>query len=123
MKKIIQITCKGNLLYALDSEGNTYFEANDRDEWVLFIQNIEQKSERKKTTGFVKPTIDEIRAFIKQENILYVDPETFLNHYESVGWIVGKNKAVMKDWGSAIRNWNTRNKPAEIKDDWAEICK
>jgi len=37
-----------------------------------------------------------------------VDPETFVNFYESKGWMVGKNK--MKDWKAAVRQWNSRSK-------------
>lgn len=72
----------------------------------------ESKSKSKNNT-FVKPTIEEIQAFIK-ENTLSVDAEYFRNYYESNGWMVGKVK--MKDWKATLRNWSRREaqKPGVI---------
>jgi hypothetical protein len=55
---------------------------------------------------FVKPTIDEIRLYCKERQN-NVNPEKWLNHYESNGWKVGKNS--MKDWKAAVRTWETNN--------------
>lgn len=38
-----------------------------------------------------------------QEKGFTIDPERFVDYYNSVGWMVGKNK--MKDWRAAVRNW------------------
>lgn len=51
---------------------------------------------------FVKPTIEEIRAYCSERNNT-VDAESFYDFYESKGWVVGKSP--MKDWKSAVRNW------------------
>ena len=60
-----------------------------------------QKSNR----AFKPPTLEEIKAYcLERKN--NVDPETFYDFYESKGWMVGKNK--MKDWQSAVRNWERR---------------
>ena len=57
--------------------------------------------------NFIKPTIEEIQEYCKERNN-NVDAERFYNFYESKGWMVGKNK--MKDWKSAVRNWEQNNK-------------
>ena len=57
--------------------------------------------ERTKST-FVKPTLEEVSEYCKERN-KGVNPEKFINHYTSNGWMVGKNK--MKDWKSAVRTW------------------
>ena len=51
---------------------------------------------------FIKPTIDEIKTYCSERKN-DVDPEKWLSHYESNGWMVGKNK--MKDWKAAVRTW------------------
>lgn len=51
---------------------------------------------------FVKPTIEEIRAYCSERNNT-VDAESFYDFYESKGWVVGKSP--MKDWKSAVRTW------------------
>ena len=55
---------------------------------------------------FVKPTVEEVRNYcIERKN--NVDPERFVNFYESKDWFVGKNK--MKDWRAAVRTWERGN--------------
>jgi len=55
---------------------------------------------------FEKPTLGEIATYCRDRAKLGkhpVDPEAFLDHYESNGWRVGKTP--MKDWRSAVRTW------------------
>lgn len=61
----------------------------------------------KKSTRFVKPSIDEVRAYGIEKNLIYLDPEAFWYFYESKGWKVGKE--VMKNWRSAASGWNSRS--------------
>lgn len=57
------------------------------------------------SSSFQKPSLDDIRAYcISRGN--NVDPEQFLNFYESKGWVVGKSP--MKDWRAAVRTWEKR---------------
>lgn len=58
-----------------------------------------------KRTRFIPPTVDEVRAYC-QENGYQVNAEYFVDYYTANGWMAGKNK--MKDWQSAVRNWNRR---------------
>lgn len=61
----------------------------------------------KTTNKFVKPTLEEVKQYcLEREN--NIDPENFIDYYNSVGWKVGKNQ--MKDWKAAIRTWERRNK-------------
>lgn len=54
----------------------------------------------------IPPKIEEVRAYCNlREN--RVNPEQFMDYYESKGWMVGKTK--MKDWKAAIRTWERRN--------------
>ena len=56
---------------------------------------------------FAPPNVDEIRAYIAQQNYTF-DAESFYDFYQSKGWMVGKNK--MKDWKAAARNWQRMEK-------------
>ena len=59
-------------------------------------------SSKRESTKFVPPTVDEVKAYcIERGNT--IDPESFIDFYESKGWMVGRNK--MKDWKAAIRTW------------------
>jgi hypothetical protein len=65
------------------------------------------KVNNKKNTTFVKPTLDEVKNYCLERNNS-VDPESFIDFYESKGWLIGKNH--MKDWKAAVRTWEKRNK-------------
>nr|DAD61818.1 MAG TPA: hypothetical protein [Caudoviricetes sp.] len=59
-----------------------------------------------KRTRFIKPSLADIKAYCaEREN--NVDPEKFINYYDSNGWHVGKNP--MKDWRAAVRTWEKNN--------------
>lgn len=62
---------------------------------------------KKKQATFVKPTIEEVRAYIA-EKCYHFDAERFHAFYESNGWMVGRNK--MKDWKAACRTWEGNRK-------------
>ncbi len=51
---------------------------------------------------FVPPSLDAVKAYCaaRQNN---VDPEEFLNHYETNGWMRGKTP--VKDWQACVRTW------------------
>lgn len=53
---------------------------------------------------FNPPSIEEVKAYCLERGNR-VDPEKWLNHYASNGWMVGKNK--MKDWRAAVRTWES----------------
>jgi hypothetical protein len=57
---------------------------------------------------FTKPTIEEITAYCAERNNL-LDPQNFLDFYESKGWKVGQT--AMKDWRAAVRTWERRDGP------------
>jgi hypothetical protein len=59
-------------------------------------------STKPKRATFKKPTVDEVRAYC-QERQNNVDPERFVDYYESNGWKVGRN--AMKSWQAAVRTW------------------
>ena len=64
----------------------------------------ESESNPKETRAarFVPPTVDEVKTYCeaRQNN---VNPEQFVDFYESKGWMIGSNK--MKDWKAAVRTW------------------
>ena len=73
-----------------------------------------------KPRKFTPPSIEEVRDYCL-ERMNNVDPEKFIDFYESKGWMVGKNK--MKDWRAAVRTWErTATKPtSEAPDRYANL--
>lgn len=78
------------------------------------IYNISGSSDdepqpNKKSTRFVPPTVAEVRDYCSERKN-NINPETFVDHYISVGWKVGKNP--IKDWKAAVRLWERRDNSA-----------
>ena len=55
-----------------------------------------------KRTRFIKPSVADVKSYCEERGN-NVDPEKFINYYDSNGWHVGKNP--MKDWQAAVRTW------------------
>jgi hypothetical protein len=56
---------------------------------------------------FTPPLIEEVRKYCEERNN-GINPEAWVDHYLSNGWMVGK--VAMKDWRAAIRTWEQRQK-------------
>ena len=66
-----------------------------------------------KTRKFIPPSIEEVSAYcIERKN--NVDPQKWLDHYTSNGWMVGRSK--MKDWKAAVRTWEKNDFQTEKKN-------
>jgi|GEM_PF-4391872 len=59
-----------------------------------------------KSRRFVKPTVEDVMAYC-QERHNGIDAKSFVDFYESKGWLVGKTP--MKDWRAAVRTWERRD--------------
>lgn len=89
---------------------------NQADKDIEKDKEIEEEKEvivEQKRKRFVPPTLEEVRSYC-QERKNNVNPEKFIDHYTSNGWMVGRNK--MKDWKAAVRTWE-RNSYSEPKED------
>lgn len=65
--------------------------------------------------GFTPPSVDQVKEYcLSRHNS--VDPPTFIDHYETNGWMRGKNK--IKDWKACVRTWEKTG-----KKDWSGMSK
>ena len=76
------------------------------------------KAAKQPAARFQPPSVDEVAAYCRERKN-GIDPQTFIDFYESKGWIVGKQK--MKDWKAAVRNWENRRKNEEPKKGGTNI--
>ena len=63
--------------------------------------------------GFLVPTLAEVAAYIKA-NGLSVDAEKFWNHYNAIGWKVGKSP--IRCWQSVCHVWDRGDKRQALKE-------
>jgi len=83
---------------------NTPKKEKFTDNTNINITNTNLTDSNKKAL-FKKPTLDEVKNYciLRKNNI---DPEAFIDFYESKNFMIGKNK--MKDWKAAVRTWERR---------------
>lgn len=62
----------------------------------------EYKEVKNKRNIYIRPTIDEVRAYCEERHS-NVNPDKWFDYYSSNGWKVGKNP--MKDWKACVRTW------------------
>ena len=69
-----------------------------------------EKPPRAKREAFTVPSVDEVEAYCNERDN-GINPQAFVDFYETRGWKVGKEK--MKDWKAAIRTWENNKKERE----------
>lgn len=84
------------------------------------IHSIDKNSivENSIDNRFKKPSLEEVKEYCLERNN-GINPEQFIDFYESKGWMVGKSK--MKDWKACVRTWEKNRKKdnnEEIVPDW-----
>lgn len=72
-----------------------------------FLSIVTSSAQEKNSTDkkFTPPTVEEVKQHCQSKNSP-VDPEQFVNFYQSKGWKVGDQS--MKDWKAAIVTWEKK---------------
>jgi len=87
----------------------------DKDKDVVVNSVVSSVKEKKCihiSKKFIKPTIDEIRAYCKERGNK-VDPEKFFAHYEASGWKRGNTK--ISNWHMCVHTWERNDVDREVK--------
>lgn len=103
----------------IPDEGQTvYPDKNSID------KNKLDRADKPPRTRFVPPTLEDVAAYVAERKSPVI-PQEFIDHYQSKGWMVGRNK--MKDWRAACRNaekwerWKTPSGASAGGDDFADV--
>ena len=79
-------------------------ENSQKGEPIPDIKPYTKPDKKRESRRFAPPSIEDVRAYcIERGN--NVNPQRFIDHYESNGWMVGRSK--MKDWRAAVRTWES----------------
>ena len=71
-----------------------------------------------KARRFIPPSVEEVEQYCLERSN-NIDAQSFIDFYESKGWMIGKNK--MKDWKAAVRTWERSRKQENkenVFDEW-----
>ncbi len=95
--------------------GNSRGREGEREREGEEKKNVKKESSAKRS--FTPPTPEEVLEYCREKGLEYLEPQEFIDFYESKGWLVGKTK--MKDWKAAARRWNRGNEQdGKAKAKW-----
>jgi len=75
---------------------------------VVVVEKPKAKTKRK---VFKAPTVEEVREYC-DSRCNNVDPEKFIAHYKTNGWVRGKAETKIKCWKSCVQTWEGNDKPS-----------
>jgi hypothetical protein len=75
---------------------------------------IDNKDDSKEIVGeFVPPTYDEVKAYAEHLGYFSLDPDTFLDFYDTTDWHQNDGTPIT-NWKRAVANWKRRDKERGI---------
>lgn len=104
----------GKRIFANGKNGNTETKTKTKTNTNTQLSNDSKGDIRAKR--FTPPTLAEVQSYVAERHSP-VDPQEFIDFYESKGWMVGKTP--MKNWKAACRNaekWERWAKAADPKE-------
>ena len=70
---------------------------------------VETEKPKAKRKVFKAPTVEEVREYC-DSRCNNVDPEKFVSHYNTNGWVRGKAETKIKCWKSCVQTWEGNDK-------------
>lgn len=113
-KRIFANGKNGKAIVANGKNGNTETNTETKTNTNTQLSNDSKGDIRAKL--FTPPTLAEVQSYVAERHSP-VDPQEFIDFYESKGWMVGKTP--MKNWKAACRNaekWERWAKAADPKE-------
>jgi len=84
------------------------------------LSKVKLSKDSKGKNKFLPPTYEDVSNYCSERKNK-VDPQKFIDFYESKGWMVGKNK--MKDWQASVRTWEKSEDKNSDEDDYINQLK
>tara|TARA_R100001480_G_scaffold1874_1_gene5953 strand:+ start:1290 stop:1949 length:660 start_codon:yes stop_codon:yes gene_type:complete len=105
LKRVLNICYRP---YTTKVKEGTQQKLKDNNTSISNTVNNTNKRESPPSKKFTPPTLIELSEYMQEQEFKDIPSESmkFMDHYESVGWMVSKNK--MRCWKAAVRNWKRR---------------
>lgn len=101
-EEVSKIKCSLFKRKTMDSLSIDLGEEEEKEQEEEQEKKEEQKEVGRTSKKFTPPTLEEVNAYcLERKN--NINPQQWIDHYISNGWMVGKTK--MKDWKAAVRTW------------------
>ena len=111
-EEIKQLGIKPNGAYTLSGCQTVAKRLPDGCQMVAAGKDRIVKESIDKKRQFTPPTVEEVKQYCSERHNS-VDPQVFVDFYESKGWMVGNNH--MKDWKACVRTWERGSGRVSVK--------
>ena len=101
-----------NVFNGTDTVSVPYQYGSDTTDTVTDTVSVTDTKKIKKAKNIIPPTIEMVEDYINEHGY-DVNAHSFMDFYDSKGWMVGKTK--MKDWQAAVRTW-AHNEYGNVKN-------
>ena len=113
-----KIICKGFIDFQYGGKLNPTSPIHAKVITILEKYNIPVEV-KQQSSNFTPPSYSDVHSEMKEKYNdsakAKIEAEKFLNYYESVGWMVGKNK--MKSWRASVNTWYNRQNQSKVKNE------
>ena len=86
------------------------------DERIADVSHNKSSDAPRQTKTFMPPTVEEVKAYCKDRSN-HVDPQKFIDFYETNGWVQGKARKPIKSWKACVRTWEGQDKDSDVSAD------
>jgi len=79
------------------------------------------KDKDKSKEKFTKPTVEQVKEYAIEKSFkrLIDEPQSFIDFYDTNGWVQGRSGKLVKDWKACIRTWIRGDKQGKTsKPKW-----
>lgn len=117
MKKVVAYNLSTTVIKEIEDRAKA--ENRSKSNWLdsfivkaIFVDEVVNpvivKPVKVKSKAFKPPTFNEVHTYCN-ERMNFVDPQSFIDHYTTNGWMRGKTK--VKDWKACVHTWEKNAKP------------
>lgn len=82
--------------------------------------NIKREKGNNNHQSFIAPTVEEVRAYCEERGSFLIDPQSFVDYYETRGWSL-KGGQKIRDWKACIRTWENKERERKRQEQLDDL--
>lgn len=97
-------------VFGINADDLRHNPSRDNINLNVFSDEKTNKKIKRVRENFVRPSPEEVNAYLRQIGETDIDGQAFCDYYECCGWVVGRDRKPMKSWQAAVRYWQRNRK-------------
>ena len=125
-KPVKRVDCKQDTPLPENSRTNIHLlkDSSTKENIKESDQVVDESSHKpldasRQAKTFTPPTMEEVKAYCKERRN-HINPQKFIDFYETNGWVQGKARKPIKSWKACVRTWENQDKDSNVSVDHTE---